>query len=153
MPPREGLPKIFRTALQVTRGIRNSQVTRVLHQLKIHWGCRFSGVPAARARGRRSCFVKFGTLVHLGNAYFASYEIRGCGALCACSARANHFHLLHFPPPTGQTVGTADARRAGHMYAATTYMSLWLPFVRSAVCARQDRKKFIQEGSSGFRKF
>ena len=34
--------------------IRNSQVTRVLHQLKIHWGCRSSGVPAARARGEEA---------------------------------------------------------------------------------------------------
>ena len=49
--------KIFRTALQVKRGAPlnpNSQVTRVLHQLKIHWGCRFSGVPAARARGEEA---------------------------------------------------------------------------------------------------
>ena len=49
--------KNFRTAPQVTRGtpqIRNLQVTRVLHQLKIHWGCRSSGVPAARARGEEA---------------------------------------------------------------------------------------------------
>ena len=67
--------------------------------------------------------------MHHGNAYFAQYEIRDCGALCACSARANYFHLLHFPAPTGQTVGNADARRAGHMHAAKTYVFLWLPFL------------------------
>ena len=32
----------------------NSQVTRVLHQFKIHWGCRSCGVPAARARGEEA---------------------------------------------------------------------------------------------------
>ena len=44
----------IRTHLQVKRGQPlnpNSQVTRVLCQLKIHWGCRSCGVPAARARG------------------------------------------------------------------------------------------------------
>ena len=47
----------FLPPLQVIRWapqIRNSQVTRVLHQLKVHWGCRFSGVPAARARGEEA---------------------------------------------------------------------------------------------------
>ena len=34
--------------------IGNSQVTRVLYQLKIRWGCRSSGVPAARARGEEA---------------------------------------------------------------------------------------------------
>ena len=32
----------------------SSQVTCVLYQLKIHWGCRSSGVPAARARGEEA---------------------------------------------------------------------------------------------------
>ena len=84
--------------------------------------------------------------MHLGNAYFAPYEIRGCGALSACSARANYFHLLHFPAPTGQTVGTADARGAGHMYAATTYVFLWLPVLYDAGCARQDRISLFERG-------
>ena len=43
-----------RTALQVTPEIRNSQVTRVLYQLKIHWGGRSCGVPVARARGEEA---------------------------------------------------------------------------------------------------
>ena len=90
--------------------------------------------------------TKFGTLVHLGNAYFAPYEIRGCGALCACIARANYFHLLLFPVPTGQTVGTADAKLAGHMSAIPAYMFLWLPFVWGAGCARQDRKSLFERG-------
>ena len=57
VPPREGLPKIFEQPYRSHGGapqIRNSQVTRVLHQHKIHWGCRFSGVPAARARGEEA---------------------------------------------------------------------------------------------------
>ena len=48
------LAKKNRTHLQVKRGQPlnpNSQVTSVLYQLKIHSGCRFCGVPAARARG------------------------------------------------------------------------------------------------------
>ena len=54
VPPCEGLPKIFSRPWRSNGGESlnpNSQVTRVLYQLKIHWGCRFCGVPAARARG------------------------------------------------------------------------------------------------------
>ena len=68
--------------------------------------------------------TKFGMLVHLGNAFFVLYEIRGCGALCACSARANAFHLLHFPASAGQTVGTADAKLTGYMYATPSSSTL-----------------------------
>ena len=48
------LAKKIRTHLQVKRGAPptlNSQVTRILYQLKIHWGCRSCGVYAARAAG------------------------------------------------------------------------------------------------------
>ena len=48
------LAKKIRTHLQVKRGAPptlNSQVTRILYQLKIHWGCRSCGVQVARARG------------------------------------------------------------------------------------------------------
>ena len=44
----------IRTHLQVKRGAPptpNSQVTSILYQLKIHWGCRSCGVYAARAAG------------------------------------------------------------------------------------------------------
>ena len=93
-------------------------------------------------------------LVHLGNAYFAPYETRGCVALCACSARANAFHLLLFPAPTGQTVGTADAKLTSHMYVIPTYMFLWLPTV--VVGSRLHApgpKKFIREGSPESREY
>ena len=48
------LAKKNRTHLQVKRGAPltlNSQVTRILYQLKIHWGCRSCGVYGARAAG------------------------------------------------------------------------------------------------------
>ena len=44
----------IRTHLQVKWDaplISNSQVTCILYQLKIHWGCRSCGVQVARARG------------------------------------------------------------------------------------------------------
>ena len=49
-----------------------------------------------------------------------------------------------FAAPTGQTVGTADAKLAGHMHATTTYLFLWLPFLYDAGCARQDRKVYLR---------
>ena len=42
-----------------------------------------------------------------------------------------------FTTPTGQTVGTADAKLAGHMYATPAYMYLWLPILSDAGSARQ----------------
>ena len=44
-------------------------------------------------------------------------------------------------------MGTADAKLAGHMSVIPAYMSLWLPFVRVAVCARQDRISLFERGS------
>ena len=65
---------------------------------------------------------------------------KGAGMHCA---RALHVQIFCtcfcFAAPTGQTVGTADAKLAGHMYATTTYLFLWLPFLYDAGCARQDR--------------
>ena len=90
--------------------------------------------------------------MHLGTAYFAPFEIRGCGALCACSARANIFHLWLFPVPTGQTMGTADAKHTGHMYVTSTYMFLWLPFLWDADCARHDRKSLLEKVPPGLGK-
>ena len=72
---------------------------------------------------------------------------KGAGMHCA---RAVHVQLFctcsSFAAPTGQTVGTADAKLAGHMSAIPAYMSLWLPFVRGAVCARQDRTSLFERG-------
>ena len=72
--------KNFRTALQVTWGapqIRNSQVTRVLHQLKIHWGCRSSGVPAARARGEEAVLT-WGPPVKVNFELATPNSVHGC---------------------------------------------------------------------------
>ena len=57
------------------------------------------------------------------------YEERGWDALCTCSARANVLALLPFPASTGKTVGTADTKLTGHMYATPAYILLWLPFL------------------------
>ena len=91
--------------------------------------------------------------MHFGTAYFASFEIRGCGALCACSACANIFLLLLFPVPTGQTVRAADAKLTGHMYASPAYMLLWLPFLYDAGCACQDWKSLFARGPLGLGNF
>ena len=80
VPPREGLQKKNRTALQVTRGaplIPNSQVTRVLYQLKIHWGCRSSGVSAARARGEEAVLT-WGPPVKLNFELATPNSAHGC---------------------------------------------------------------------------
>ena len=41
-------------------------------------------------------------------------------------------------------MGAADAKLAGHMYATTTYLFLWLPFLYDAGCARQDRTSLFE---------
>ena len=50
-------------------------------------------------------------------------------------------------------MGTADARRAGHMYAATTYVFMWLPFLYGAACACQDQKSLFDRGPPVLEKF
>ena len=92
--------------------------------------------------------TKIGTWVHLDKAYLAQYEERDWGALCTRSARANVLHLFLFCRLTGQTVGTADAKLAGHRYAIPAYMFFWLPFVWGAGCARQERKSLFARGPS-----
>ena len=72
---------------------------------------------------------------------------KGAGVHCA---RAVHVQMFctctSFTAPTGQTVGATDAKLAGHMSAIPAYMSLWLPFVRGAVCALQDRICLFERG-------
>ena len=80
VPPREGLPKIFEQPYRSHGGapqIRNSQVTRVLHQLKIHWGCRFSGVPAARASGEEAVLT-WGPPVKVNFELATPNSVHGC---------------------------------------------------------------------------
>ena len=131
--------------------IPNSQVTRVLHYLKIHWGCRFSGVPAARARGEEAVLT-WGPPVKVNFELATPNSVHGCtlarptwrrmkkraGLHCA---RAVHVQMFctcsSFAAPKGQTVRTADAKLAGHMYATPAYMYLWLPILSDAGCARQ----------------
>ena len=129
--------KNFRTALQVTRGaphIRNSQATRVLHQLKIHWGCRFSGVPAARARGEEAVLT-WGPPVKVNFEPATPNSVHGCTWARATwrrmkkeaevhSARAVHaqvvWALKNSHALTGQTGGTTDPKLAGHIHTVPT---------------------------------
>ena len=51
-----------------------------------------------------------------------------------------------FGAPTGQSVGTIDAKFAGHMYAAQAYRLSLLLFLYDSGCARQDRKNLFEKG-------
>ena len=55
----------------------NSQVTSVLYQLKIHSGCRFCGVPAARARGEEDVLT-WGPPVKVNFELATPNSIHGC---------------------------------------------------------------------------
>ena len=109
VPPRKGLPKNFEQRYRSHEGapqIRNSQVTRLLHQLKIHWGCRFSGVPAARARGEEAVLT-WGPPVKVNFELATPNSVHGCtlarptwrrmkkGAGVHC-ARAVHVQLFFY---------------------------------------------------------
>ena len=50
-------------------------------------------------------------------------------------------------------MGIADAKLTGRMYAAPTYMPLWLPFLWGEDCARQDRTSLFERGPSGLGNF
>ena len=72
--------KNFRAPLEVKRWESlspNSQVTRVLYQLKIHWGCRSSGVPAARARGEEAVLT-WGPPVKVNFELATPNSVHGC---------------------------------------------------------------------------
>ena len=43
-------------------------------------------------------------------------------------------------------MNTVDAKLADHMYATPGHMSLWLPFLYDAGCARQDRISLFERG-------
>ena len=80
VPPRQGLLKKIRTHLQVKRGAPptlNSQITRILYQLKIHWGYRSSGVPAARARGEEAVLT-WGPPVKVNFELATPNSVHGC---------------------------------------------------------------------------
>ena len=71
-------------------------------------------------------------------------------------ARAVHVQMFCtcfcFAALTGQTVGTADAKLADHMYAIPALpalplaLVLWLPVLYDAGCARQNRKGLFERG-------
>ena len=114
--------------------IRNSQVTRVLHQLKIHWGCRSSGVPAARARGEEAVLT-WGPPVKVNFELATPNSVHGCtlarptwrrmiywaGVHCARAVHAQvGWALKNSHAPTGQTGGTTDPKLAGHIHTVPT---------------------------------
>ena len=127
--PREGLPKIS-AHLEVKRWESlspNSQVTRVLYQLKIHWGCRSSGVPEA--------VLTWGPPVKVNFELATPNSVHGCtlarptwrrmkkGAGMHC-ARAVHVQVVctlgNSHAPTGQMRGTTDLKLAGRMHTVPT---------------------------------
>ena len=67
-------------------------------------------------------------------------------------ARAVHVQIFctcsSFAVPTGQTVGTADAKLGGHMHTASTCVPLWLTLLWGASCARQRRKTVWPVGAA-----
>ena len=79
---------------------------------------------------------------------------KGAGMHCA---RAVHVQILctcsSFAVPTGQTVGTADAKLAGHMYATTTFFVVTvllrcrcLLATTRCFCACQDQTSLFERG-------
>ena len=123
--------------------IPNSQVTRIPYQLKILWGCRFSGVPAARARGEEAVLtrdppVKVNFELATPNSVHGYTLTRptwrrmkkGAGMHCARAVHVQMFcTCISFAAPTGHTVRAADAKLAGYMYVSPAYRLLWLPFL------------------------
>ena len=72
--------KNFIAPLEVKRGESlnpNSQVTHVLNQLKIHWGCCSCGVPAARARGEEAVLT-WGPPVKVNFELATPNSVHGC---------------------------------------------------------------------------
>ena len=114
--------------------IRNSQVTRVLYQLKIHWWCRSCGVPAARARGEEAVLT-WGPLVKVNFELATPNSVHGCtlarptwrrmkrGARVH-SARAVHVQVVctlkNSHASTDQTGGTTHPKLTGHMHTVPT---------------------------------
>ena len=116
-----------RTHLQVKRGQPlnpNSQVTSVLYQLKIHSGCRFCGVPAARARGEEDVLTWGHVQMQMHVQIF--------------------YTCYSFVAPTGQTMSTADSKFAGHMYATPAYMVFWLPFLGVQAARARTGKVYLR---------
>ena len=116
--------------------------------MRLLWG-------ACCTRQRRKTFLTWGPPVKVNFELATPYSVHGCtlarptwrhmkkGAGVRC-ARAVHVQMFctcsSFAAPTGQTVGTADASRAGHMYASSANMLLWLPLLYDAGCACQGRQ-------------
>ena len=127
----------IRTHLQVKRGeppTPNSQVKRIPYKLKILWGCRFSGLPAARARGEQDVLT-WGPPVKVNFELATPNSVHGCtlarptwrrmiywaGGHCARAVHAQVVcTLLNTYAPTDQTVGTTDTILAGHMHTVPT---------------------------------
>ena len=116
---------------------------------------------AGCTRQRRKTFLSRGPPVKVNFELATPNSVHGCilarptwrrmkkGAGVQC-ARAVHVQMFctcsSFAAPTGQTVRAANAKIPGNMYASPAYMLLWLPYLRGAGCARQDRKSLFERG-------
>ena len=77
----------------------------------------------------------------------------GGGEHCARAVHVQIFCTCFcFAAPTGQTVGTADAKLADHMYAIPAYMFLWLP-VRGSCTMQAARARTGNVYSRGVLRF
>ena len=120
--------------MSVIRWYMSFRDADVMHQLKIHLGCRFSGVPAARARGEEAVLT-WGPPVKVNLELATPNSVHGCtlarptwrrmkkgtGVHCA---RAVHVQVVctlkNSHAPTGQTGGTTDPKLAGQMHTLPT---------------------------------
>ena len=162
MPPREGLQKDVDAPTGQTGGATNVKLTGHTHTtptqnplgVPFQWG-------ADCTRQGRKAFLTWGPPVKVKFELATPNSVHGCtlarptwrrmiywaGVHCA---RAVHVQVVCtyccFGASTGQTVGTGDAKLAGHMHTASTCVPLWLTLLWGASCARQGRKAFLTWG-------
>ena len=155
----------FLAALRGTRvapPIPNSQVTRIPHQLKIHWGCRSCGVPAARARGEEAVLT-WGPPVKVNFELATPNSVHGCtlarptwrrmkkgaGVHGARAVHVQVFSTHHFLAALrGTRVAPPIPNSQVTRIPYQLKMLLGVPFLWGASCTRQGRKTFFTRGPS-----
>ena len=155
----------FLAALRGTRvapPIPNSQVTRIPHQLKIHWGCRSCGVPAARARGEEAVLT-WGPPVKVNFELATPNSVHGCtlarptwrrmkkgaGVHGARAVHVQVFSTHHFLAALrGTRVAPPIPNSQVTRIPYQLKILLGVPFLWGASCTRQGRKTFFTRGPS-----
>ena len=156
----------FLAALRGTRDapqIRNSQLTCVLYQLKIRWGCRYCGVPAARARGEEAVLT-WGPPLKVNFELATPNSVRGCtlarpnwrrmkkGARVH-SARSVHVQVFSTHHFLAAQRGTRDAPPIPNSQVARIPYQLKIHWGAICVGCRLHAPGYLfDEGSFGFRK-